>query len=79
MLLIKRNGKTGTEEFTNSKEVHEVNVREKLNKMGNDDIVVLTDGSALSNPCPTGALAVIYVGGYDANPILLKRCKFNKQ
>ena len=53
MCLIKRNGKTGTEEFTYSKEVQEFNVREKLKDMGNDDIVVLTDRSALSNPGPT--------------------------
>ena len=80
MRLIKRNGKTDTEEFKNSKEVREVNVREKLNEMGNFDIVVFTEGSALSNPHPTGAGAVIYVDGYDANPILLKkRCKSSKQ
>ena len=34
MCLIKMNGKTDTEEFTNSKEVQVVNVREKLNQMG---------------------------------------------
>ena len=35
--------------------------------------MVLTDGSTLSNPGPTGAGAVIYVDEYDANPILLKK------
>ena len=73
MCFIKRNGKTDTEEFTNSKEVQEVNMREKLNEMGNFDIVVLTKGSALSNPGSTGAGTVIYVDGYDANPILFKK------
>ena len=40
---------------------------EKLNQIGNDDMY----RSALSNPGPTGAGAVIYLDGYDANPILL--------
>ena len=72
--LIKINGNTDTEEFTNSKEVQEVNVREKLNQMGNDDIVVFLDGSALNNPSPTGVSAVISLiclDGYEA--ILLKK------
>ena len=56
-----------------TKEVQEVNVREKLNKMGKCDIVVLKDGAALSNPGPAWAGVVIYVDGYDANPILLKK------
>ena len=74
MCLIKINGKTYTEEFTNTKEVQEVNVREKLNELGNYGIVVFTDRSALNNPGPTGAGAVIYLDGYEANPIILKTC-----
>ena len=43
MCLTEINGKTYTEEFTNTKEVQEVNVREKLNELGNYGIVVFTD------------------------------------
>ena len=35
--------------------------------------MVLTDESALNNPGPTGAGAVIYLDGYETNPILLKK------
>ena len=49
-------------------------MREKLNQiMGNDDILVFTDGSALNNPGPTGAGALIYLESYEANSILLKK------
>ena len=54
-------------------------MREKLNQMGNDDIVVFIDGSALNNPGPTGVSAVISViclDGYEAI-LLKKRCKSN--
>ena len=35
--------------------------------------MIFTDGSALGNPRPTGAGAVIYMNGYHTSPILLKR------
>ena len=34
---------------------------------------VFTDRSAYGNPDPTGAGGVVYLGGYEAAPVLLKK------
>ena len=61
------------EEFTNSKEEQEENIREFLNQSTDQDVLLFTDGSALGNPGPTGAGAVAYIDGYNSSPILLKK------
>ena len=38
-----------------------------------EDVIVFTDGSAYGNPGPTGAGGVVYLDGYEAAPILLKK------
>ena len=58
------------EEFTNSKEKHEENIREFLNQSTDQDVLLFTDDSALGNPGPTGAGAVAYIDGYNSSPIL---------
>ena len=70
MCLMKVKEKTDyRDEFRNSEEVQEVNIRDKLRQIKD---VVFTGGSALRNPGPTGGGAVIYF----TNPILLKkRCQ----
>ena len=73
MGLMKVKGKVDTDDFVNSKNVHVENIRDKLNQIKEDEIVIFTDGSALGNPGPTGAGAVIYMNGYHTSPILLKR------
>ena len=62
-----------SEEFTNSKEEQEENIREFLNQSTDQDVLLFTDGSALGNPGPTGAGAVAYIDGYKSSPILLKK------
>ena len=53
MELMKVNRKVTVEEFTNSEEE---NINQILSQMGNEEIVIFTDGSALGNPGRTGAV-----------------------
>ena len=48
-------------------------IRDILRQIKDNDIMVFTDGSTLSNPGPTGGEAAIYIDGYGTNPILLKK------
>ena len=73
MGLIKERGKVLTEEFTNSKEDQEENIRDFLTSCTDRDVLLLTDGSALNNPGPTGAGAVAYIYGYNSTPVLMKK------
>ena len=74
MCLMTVKGKTDYRDgFRNSKEVQELKIRDKLRQIKDNDIVVFTDGSALSNPGPISGRAVIYIGGYGTNLILLKK------
>ena len=71
MGLMKAKGKVNTEDFKLDKNIQEANVRELLTRLDQDEIIVLTDGSALDNPGPTGG--VVFLDGYQALPILLKK------
>ena len=73
MSLIKAGGVVNTEEFKVEKETQEENVRDLLSKLQPEDAVVFTDGSAFGNPGPTGAGGVVYLDGYEAVPVLLKK------
>ena len=73
MGLMKVKGNIITEEFKNTKSVQEENIRELLHSMNRENVIVFTDGSALSNPGPTGAGAVFYLEGYQSSPVLLKK------
>ena len=73
MCLMKTGGKVKTEEFNVGKETQEENVKDLLTKLQPEDVVVFTDGSALGNPGPTGAGGVVYLDGYEASPVLLKK------
>ena len=73
MGLIKERGKIMAEEFSNSKEEQEENIREFLVKSTDIDVLLFTDGSALNNPGPTGTGAVVYIDGYNSVPILNKK------
>ena len=70
---MKVKGNIVTEEFKNTKSVQEDNIRELLQTMNRGNVIVFTDGSALSNPGPTGAGAVVYLEGYQSSPVLLKK------
>ena len=70
---LKERGKVMTEEFTNSKEDQEENIRDFLTKCTDRDVLLFTDGSALNNPGPTGAGAVDYIDGYNSTPVLMKK------
>ena len=48
-------------------------MRDLLSKLQPEDVVVFTDGSAFGNPGPTGAGGVVYLNGYEAAPVLLKK------
>ena len=48
-------------------------MRDPLSKLQPEDVVVITDGSAFGNPGPTGAGGVVYLDGYEAAPVLLKK------
>ena len=73
MGLIQDIGLLDTEEFANTKEDQEVNIREVFDQCSNRDVPLFTDGSALTNPEPIGAGAVIYLDGYSTSPILLQK------
>ena len=49
------------------------NVKEILSQIKENEVVIFTDGSALGNPGPTGAGALVYLNGYQSSPILLKK------
>ena len=73
MKLMKVRGKVDTPDFENSKDIQEENMRELLQQITQEEIVIFTDGSALGNPGPTGAGAVVYLNGYQSVPVLLKK------
>ena len=73
MGLIKERGKVMAEEFSNSKEEQEENIREFLVKSTGSDVLLFTDGSALNNPGPTGAGAVVNIDGYNSVPVTIKK------
>ncbi|MEW8546767.1 MAG: reverse transcriptase domain-containing protein [Candidatus Thiodiazotropha sp.] len=73
MGLMKVRGKVDTSEFGNAKSIQEENIRSLLQQISHEEIVIFTDGSALGNPGPTGAGAVVYLDGYQSSPILLKK------
>ena len=69
MGLIKDNATVVTEEFQNTKSRQEENVREMLHNTDDRNVLVLTNGSALRNPGPTEAGAVVYLNGYQSVPV----------
>ena len=73
MSLMKAGGVVNTDEFKVEKETQEENVRDFLSKLQPEDVVVFTDGSVFGNPGPTGAGGVVYLDGYEAAPVLLKK------
>ena len=73
MGLHKAKATVVTEEFQNTKIRQEENVREVLHNTDDRDVLVFTDGSALGNPGPTGAGAVVYLKRYQSMPIPLKK------
>ena len=73
MSLMKAGGVVNTEEFKVEKETQEENVRDLLSKLQPEDVVLFTDGSAFGNPGPTGSGGVVYLDGYEAAPVLLKK------
>ena len=73
MGLIQDIGLLDTEEFANTKEDQEANIREVLDQCSRRDVLLFTDESALTNPGPTCAGAVIYLDGYSTSPILLQK------
>ena len=73
MCLMKEGGKVNTDEFKVGKEVQEDNVRDLLTRLQPEDVIIFTDGSAFGNPRPTGAGGVVYLDGYEAAPVLLKK------
>ena len=70
---MKEGGKVNTDEFKVGKEVQEENVRDLLTRLQPEDVIIFTDGSAFGNPGPTGAGGVVYLDGYEAAPVLLKK------
>ena len=73
MGLIKVKGKLEDEDFVNTKSDQVNNVIEILRQIEENKVVIFTDGSALGNPGPTGAGAVVYLNGYQSSSIQLKK------
>ena len=74
MLLNRQTkGKCMWKELDNEKKIQEENIKVLLENLGNDCVAAFTDGSALGNPGPTGAGAVIYLQGLLDNPVCLKK------
>ena len=61
------------EEFEKGKTVQEENIKLILDNLEPGTVSVFTDGSALGNPGPTGAGAVIYHDGLDKEPICISK------
>ena len=53
----------------NDKKAQEENMKQVLEEVEEGCVAVFTDGSALWNPGPTGALAVICLNGLKSDPI----------
>ena len=68
-----RRGKINTDEFKMGREVQKENVGDLLTRLQPEDVIIFTDGSAFGNPGPTGAFGVVYLDGYEAAPVLLKK------
>ena len=64
MGLMKVNGIADVQNFKTSKDIQEKNTRQLIQQIRENEIVIFTDGSALGNPGPTGAGAVVYLNGY---------------
>ena len=73
MGLIMERGNVLKEEFTNSKEDQEGNIRDFLTRCTCRDVLLFTDGSALNNPGPTGTGAVADIDGYNSTPVRMKK------
>ena len=73
MGLIKVKGKVEDEDFVITKSDQVSNMIEILSQIKENEVVTFMDGSALGNPGPTGAGAVVYLNGYQSSPILLKK------
>ena len=58
-LSLSRKGKSTREEFQLSKDVQAENIKESLLLIPDTDILIFTDGSALTNPGPTGWSAIV--------------------
>ena len=68
-----RRGNVNTDEYKVGKGVQEETVRDLLTRLQPEDVIISTDGSAFGNPGPTGAGGVVYLDGYEAAPVLLKK------
>ncbi len=55
-----------------------ISMQNHLQELATDTIPVFTDGSALSNPGPCGAAAVVYPQGLTHDPVILKQDVSNK-
>ncbi len=62
-----RSGRRSAEQANLAK----VKTREYLNSLPNTTLIVFTDGSALGNPGPCGAAAIIHTHGLDMEPVIL--------
>ena len=60
-------------ELENDTTAQEENMKQVLEEVEEDCVAVFTDGSALGNPGPTGAGAVIYMNGLQSDPISIKK------
>ena len=63
MGLIKVKGKVEDEDFVNTKSDQVNNMIEILSQIKENEVVIFRDRSALGNPGPTGAGAVVYLNG----------------
>ena len=74
MLLNRHNNANCTwDELENDKTAQEENMKQILERIEEDCVAVFTDGSALGNPGATGAGAVLYLNGFQSDPIGIKQ------
>ena len=55
------------------KEVQAENIKELLSQIPHTELLVFTDGSALTNPIPTGGSAMVYLDGPTRSPVCVKK------
>ena len=78
-LSLSKKVKSNSEQFEFSKEVQAENIKELLSQIPHTEMLVFTDGSALTNPGPTGGSAIVYLDGPTSDRVCLKKnhCSFS--
>ena len=75
-LFLSKKVKSNRDQFEFSKEVQAENIKRLLSRIPHTEMLVFTDGSALTNPGPTGGSVIVYFDRPTSFPVCLnKSCR----